>query len=419
MMTRPLWLCLRSGALLLAVALSQAWTRAASSPAASPVDFAVRVETVLEHDDGKFLWYHSRAAAFPGAGRHDPAEVVLTLQKHLRVSDYYGGLHYMRRGGVSGRWSAPRLDAALDWRPQPDGTTLSVADVTPGWHARSGRLLAIGCEVPYSPQGEQLDTRPRQHQTAYAVYDPRHDTWTSWARLEMPADARFDFSRNACSQWVARRDGKILLPVYFGPDAKEPFRATVVQCAFDGAKLRYESHGTELGRPTGRGLYEPSLAQFGGRWFLTLRNDDRGYVTAGRDGLRFAEPKPWTFDDGQELGSYNTQQHWLVHARGLFLVYTRRGAGNDHIPRNRAPLFMARVDPDRLVVLRNTEKVVIPERGGELGNFGANALNAHESWVTVSEGLWSDESRRRGARGATLIAHILWTQPNTLAPFRK
>lgn len=406
-------------ALLLGVVLQPPSARAASSAAAGPVDFTVRVETVLEHDDGTFLWYHARAAAIPGSRRRGPADVVLTLQKHLKVSDYYGGLHFMRRAGEDGKWSGPRLDPALDWRPQPDGTTLSVADVTPGWHARSGRLLAVGCEVPYSPKGEQLDTRPRQHQTVYAVYDPRNDMWTPWARLEMPADARFDFSRNACSQWVVRRDGRILLPVYFGPDAKEPFRSAVVCCAFDGTRLRYETHGTELGRPTGRGLYEPSLAEYGGRWFLTLRNDDRGYVTDSHDGLHFAEPKPWTFDDGQELGSYNTQQHWLVHARGLFLVYTRRGANNDHIPRHRAPLFMARVDPERLVVLRNTEKVVIPERGGELGNFGANAVNARESWVTVSEGLWSDESRRRGARGATLVAHILWSKPNTRAPFPK
>jgi hypothetical protein len=32
-------------------------------------------------------------------------------------------------------------------------------------------------------------------------------------------------------------------------------------------------------------------------------------------------------DDGAELGSYNTQQHWLSHGDGLFLMYTRRGAG--------------------------------------------------------------------------------------------
>jgi hypothetical protein len=137
-------------------------------------------------------------------------------------------------------------------------------------------------------------------------------------------------------------------------------------------------------------------------------------VTASGDGLRWQPIKEWTFDDGRPLGSYNTQQHWLAHSGGLFLVYTRRGAGNDHMFRHRAPLFIARVDPDRLCVLRATERVLIPERGGELGNFGAAAVSEHESWVTVSEGIWTDDARRRGADGSTFVARIVWSRPNGL-----
>ncbi len=118
--------------------------------------------------------------------------------------------------------------------------------------------------------------------------------------------------------------------------------------------------------PQPRGLYEPSLTQFQGRYFLTMRNDVRGYVARGKDGLHFDQQIPWAFDDGQELGSYNTQQHWVTHSDGLFLTYTRRGAGNDEILRHRAPLFMAQVDPDRLCVIRSTERVVVPKLGATL-----------------------------------------------------
>jgi hypothetical protein len=38
----------------------------AAEPA--PVDFTVTLETVMQHDDGKFLWFHPRAAATPGLG---------------------------------------------------------------------------------------------------------------------------------------------------------------------------------------------------------------------------------------------------------------------------------------------------------------------------------------------------------------
>ena len=134
-------------------------------------------------------------------------------------------------------------------------------------------------------------------------------------------------------------------------------------------------------------------------------------MSVSNDGLQFDEPQPWCFDDGVELGSYNTQQHWLTHGDGLFLIYTRRGANNDHIVRNRAPLFMAQVDPTTLRVMRRTEKIIVPERGAELGNFGANAVSATESWVTVSEGMFMKDSVQRGAEGATFIARILWDQP--------
>lgn len=77
----------------------------------------------------------------------------------------------------------------------------------------------------------------------------------------------------------------------------------------------------------------------------------------------------WTFDDGSELGNYNTQQHWVTHGDSLFLVYTRKGANNDHVFRHRAPLFIAKVDPEKLTVLRATEQILVPERGARLANL--------------------------------------------------
>jgi hypothetical protein len=374
-----------------------------------PPDFTVKLETVMKHDDGKFLWFHPRAAAVPGG-------VVMTIQKHLKVSDYYSGLYFMRREGVDGAWSGPTLPPEIDWQPQPDGVTISVADVTPGWHAKTGRLLAIGARVRYSPKGKQLDDVKRSHQTVYAVYDPQTSKWTPWQVLELPADDQFNFARNACAQWLVKADGNLLIPLYIGTSAKDRYSTTVAECQFDGTQLTFVKHGNVLRLAVARGLYEPSLIAFGGRYYLTLRNDERGYVSVSADGLQFAEPTPWTFDDGTELGSYNTQQHWLAHSDGLFLVYTRRGANNDHIVRHRAPLFMARVDTEKLQIIRSSEKVVVPERGAEMGNFGACRINEHESWVTVSEGMFMKDSVQRGAEGATFVARILWSKPNAAAP---
>ena len=377
--------------------------------AAEPPDFTVKLETVMKHDDGKFLWFHPRAAPVPDG-------VVMTIQKHLMVSDYYSGLHFMRREGVDGSWTGPVLPPEIDWKKQDDGVTLSVADVTPGWHEQTQRLLSIGCHVRYSDKGKQLDDVKRSHQTVYAIFDPKTSKWTPWQVLKLPDEEQFDFARNACAQWLVKPDGKLLVPLYIGKSAADRYSTTVAECRFDGAKLIYERNGNVLRLDVARGLYEPSLIAFAGRYYLTLRNDLGAYVSVSDDGLHFTEPKAWTFDDGSDLGSYNTQAHWLAHSDDLFLIYTRRGANNDHIMRHRAPLFMARVDTEKLHITRSSEKVIIPERGAEMGNFGACAINESESWVTVSEGMFMKDSAKRGAEGATFVARILWSKPNTTAP---
>lgn len=369
--------------------------------------FTVTLETVLRHDDGRFLWFHPRATALPGG-------VLMTLQQHLKVSDYYSGLHVLHRDGITGTWRGPGLPPELDWQPQPDGVTLSVADVTPGFHAPTGKVIALGCRVRYAGDGRQLDDVKRAHQTVYAVFDPESGRWAPWQTLELPADEQFNFARNACSQWLVQPEGTLRVPLYIARNASERFATTVAECHFDGRTLTYLRRGNVLRIEEARGLYEPSLVAFDGRYHLTLRNDVRGYHSSSADGLQFGPPRPWTFDDGTELGSYNTQQHWLAHSEGLFLVYTRRGAGNDHIVRHRAPLFMAQVDPETMQVRRSTERVVVPERGAELGNFGAAPVSADESWVTVSEGMFMKDSRARGAEGATFVARIRWSKPNRL-----
>ena len=165
----------------------------------------------------------------------------------------------------------------------------------------------------------------------------------------------------------------------------------------------------------GRGFVEPSLAHVQGTYFLTLRNDAAAYVTTSSDGLHFQPVKKWTFDDGQDLGSYNTQAHWLAHSDGLFLTYTRRGANNDHIARNRAPIFVAQVDPEKLQVLRKTERALLPERGVMLGNFGATAITPDESWVTDSEYILTGKPHAKGADGTTWLGKVQWSQPNQLS----
>jgi hypothetical protein len=391
-----------------------------AASAVEPGGFQVETMVVLQELSPSFCWFHPRAAAIPGHGQDGLPAVIMTIQKHLVADDHYSGLWMLRTDDLGKTWRGPTEIPELAWRKEPGNPAvdLAVADVTPGWHAPTKKLIAIGTQVRYNAAGAQLLDRPRSYDFAYSVFDPSTGQWTVWRNLAgLPADPEGTFHRLSpgCVQWLTQPDGTLLVPVAIQGPAATDDQATVLHLDFDGQTLTYRGHGDILTIEGGRGFSEPSLARCGGKYYLTLRNDHGAFVTAGADGLSFAPPRPWTFDDGKDLGSYNTQAHWLTHGDDLYLCYTRRGAGNDHIPRHRAPLFMAQVDPERLQVIRATEQVLIPERGVMLGNFGASSITPDESWVTDSEFLVSDQPHPRGANGSTWVARIRWTRSSASA----
>ncbi len=371
------------------------------------VDYAVELQAVRSGFDRKMCWVHARVGVIPG----EKELAVMTTQKLLLSgSDVFYALHEARSDDLGRTWSDLVRQNTLARRRLGD-IEIGICDFTPKWHARTGKLLGTGQSVHY--RGNRV-MHYRHRQTAYSVYDPAARTWAEWRTLEMPDNRAFFNSGSGSVQRVDLPDGDILLPVYFKSDSKteQCYSATVLRCRFDGEALSYVEHGTVLRLDTPRGYCEPSLAHFGDHYYLTLRNDRAGYVTKGADGLRFSQPIEWRFDDGEPLGNYNTQQHWVTHPRALFLVYTRRGVGNDHVFRHRAPLFMARVDPVRLCVVRSTERVLVPERGARLGNFGVVDVSDRETWVTVTEWMQPLGCEKHGSDNSIYIARIRWKQPH-------
>ena len=404
---------------LVAVGFSLTISGAVAS-AATPkvVDYTIQLDVLREGYDGVHCWVHPRAGIVPNP-RGGPPSVVMTLQQlWLRGSDVFGPLNEMRTDDLGRTWSGPiEHKDTLGQRAEPNDVTVGACDFWPKWHAASGKLLGIGHTVRYH---DNAVMRVRTRETYFSVYDPAARTWTPWTVVHgMPAEARFFNAGAGCVQRVDLANGDILLPFYFHGRDEADYRTAVARCTFDGTTLSVRSIGGEVAHKGGRGLYEPSLAHLGGRFFLTLRNDDSAYVATSRDGLNFDAPRRWTWDDGSDLGSYNTQAHWVTHDEALFLVYTRRGAGNDHVFRHRAPLFIAQVDPERLVVLRETERILVPEHGARLGNFGVTEVSANETWVTVAEWMQTNPPMRVippgnpwGANNRVYAARIRWDVPS-------
>jgi lysophospholipase L1-like esterase len=379
-------------------------------PAPSGLPFEVKLTTVSKGYDGKTCWVHPRAGAIPGK----TPSVVLTMQKLLLTgSDVFYALNDTRTDDLGATWSPINEHAkTLGRRNEPDGTIVAACDFTPKWHAKSGKLLGIGHTVLYR-NDKVVENRKRE--ASYAVYDDKTRTWSAWTTLTMPNEAKFFNAGAGCVQRFDLENGDILLPIYFKAEKDKFYRVTVLRCSFDGTTLKFIEQGNDITLESGRGVYEPSLTRCGGRFFLTLRNDTAGYVCTSDDGLHFGPIKPWQFDDGNELGNYNTQQHWITHGDDLYLVYTRKGAHNDHVFRHRAPLFMARVDPSTLKVKRDSECILVPERGARLGNFAVTEVSDNETWVTVAEWMqtWSPNivlptNNAFGSDNSVYAARILW-----------
>lgn len=348
-------------------------------------------------------WTQARTAYLPC----DIPRWITTMSRTAKVGAH--GYHdvYLSISEDRGKtWSQPQVIPSLQRAKQADGYEVVAGDLWPTWHQATGKVLVTGKTFNFARGTKENYLREK---VSYAVIDA-DGRCGPLRTIDMPPrdhEEKPIVAPNAgCHQRVDLANGQIFLPIrYQKSDKKRIYTSIVARCRFDGETLAYVEHGSEHTIPIGRGLYEPSLTEFRGEFFLTMRADDGAFVAKSTDGIHYSKEKAWTFDDGTLLGSYNTQQHWITIAENLYLVYTRRGANNDHIMRHRAPLFIAQVDPDELHVIRATEQVVVPENHATLGNSGVCRISDHESWITVAEGGIS-AGRRKGENNKVILAKI-------------
>jgi hypothetical protein len=361
-------------------------------------------------------WFHPRPCAFPNRG----APGYLMTCQTIGSSDVFGHVHASISTDFGRTWSPPASIPGLGRRTLPDGTQEGVCDVVPGYHVATDTILALGHNVYYR---DNVLTRPGAGR--YPVYTVRRPdgTWSGRHKLAWPDATSPTIYTAGCAQRVHRDDGRILLPLSVGAAPGEPRRVRTALCRFDGATLIIETLGNDLRLDVGRGLLEPSLARWSGRYTMTIRAEDgHGYVTTSDDGLAWRPIQPWRWDDGEPLVMSTTQQHWITNDHGLYLVYTRWAEGNAGVMRWRAPLYIAQVDPTTLRLVRASERVAIPMRGpgagngvgdhtvpqdpdhiARMGNFHTLQASPDEAWITVGETLPAD-----GWRGDTLLARVRW-----------
>lgn len=384
---------------------------------ADPLIASIEKETLWTNRDGKSkTWFHPRACMVPDA---DGNPIALMNLQEIGGSDYFGQVHWSESRDLGKTWSTPEPIAALGRDPvegRDDGLKAAVCDVTPQYHPQTQTVIALGHVVFY--KGEYF---ARNEQLArFPVYVTRSQTgeWSERKVLEWD-DPRggFIYSNN-CGQRIVNEDGDVQMSFTFGPRAENRMVAGV-HANYDGEHLTIDEVGPPIELKVGRGLLEPSVVRFGGKIWITIRaEDNRGYVSTSEDGLEWNDKQTWCWEDGTPLEMSTTQQHWLAHSDGLFLVYTRKDDSNVNVMRWRSPLWIAQVDVERKCLIKSTERVVLPLVGDGvnepnevalMGNFNVTHASPDEAWVTVGE--WMPRS---GYRGDVLLARIQWSRPNRL-----
>lgn len=351
-------------------------------------------EIILHGRRNNQAWFEPSVGVIPGKGIKPPQVFVKAT---LLTGNDIGPQLYIKTDNLGKTWTNPIL--CQNWFKVPlDNHVWEEPWFGFIYHNRTDQFFAIGDTHFVQDAGTVTGQKNERHYNSpelrrsivYSLWNPLKEDFEPWVRMKLPGDLYLSIYSHG--QFHVEDDGTILIPGYYRGTMDEPVipierGVTVLRCKFDGRKLQYIEHGSVHVVREVRGLAEPSVIHLNGKYFLTVRHDLRGYVTSGDNGLQYDELIPWCFDDGEELGNYNTQQKWLKHKDTLYLVYNRRSELNRGVFRSRAPLFMAEVDPERLVVLRDTERIVFPEKGARSGNFNIANVAENEAWVFSGEWL--------------------------------
>ena len=253
------------------------------------------------------------------------------------------------------------------------------------YHKSSGKFLCFGRTTHYADNKHPILVNGVAPTEPYlSIFDTESEQFGDLIPIPLPYEA---ITAVPHGQIIEYDDGNMLITFYGAAFGEPRSRAVTILYSFDGEKLEIVKSGTPLlsGPEHRRGYDEPSIAKLADKYYMTIRTDEAAYLSVSDDGFTFCEPFKWVFDDGEELGSINTQQRWLRFDDMLYLVYTRKTQYNGHVFRNRAPLFTSRFDPERLCLIKESERVLVPELGARLGNFQSVDVSKNEAWISVAE----------------------------------
>ena len=337
----------------------------------------------------------------PKVGLHPSGRLYMSLQT-IGSGDYYGPVEYCVSDDNGYTWSVPKAVPTLGWL-ELKGYEMSnegVCDTVVNYDYATGAIVFVGHNAYYT-HGRHMDTLGHWSKEDYAPELKRRGVYSAlrkdgtWAPRQIFEPE--EFARNisfVCGngQRIVRPNGDWLIAFYGEEFDHHPFCfVTVYRARFNGDSFELFERGNILTHRVGRGLLEPSLLEFKGEVLMTLRAEDgKAYCSRSRDGLNYEPIKTWKYDDGKELETSSTQQHFLCTDDRLYLSYTRRNEVNEKVVRFRAPLYIAEVEPTIMTLIRDSEQIIFPLDGDPAdgntvhlsGNFMPTRLDKNH-WIVT------------------------------------
>lgn len=332
----------------------------------------------------------------------DMGNMMIATSQHLNISgsDLFDGICLSKSFDKGKTWTEFMPQEGL--KPlNKDGLIIVGSDATPMYHKKSGKVILLGHTVTYKPDS-LYPLKGANRCTFYSVFDEKTQNFSKMKLINMPNG--YERCGNGCGQSIELDDGNLLIPVYYTPADSICSRAAVMLCSFDGENINIIKIGSSLEFNVARGLDEPSIIFHDGTYYMTLRNDECALLAKSEDGLNYTDMQLLKWEDGSIVQSYNTQQHFTKIGDKLYLVYTRRGANNDHVFRHRAPLFAAEIKDMRLV--KETEFAVVPERGARLGNFYAGNMLDNTPIVMAAEWMQPKGCEKYGSDNSVFFVKL-------------
>ncbi len=358
---------------------------------------SIETRLIWEGKKARACWLHPKIAK-------TPQWLLMTVQL-ITASDVMHQPHFSESTDGGRTWSERKPIPALERVRLGNGCEDVVSDVVPEYHERTGTVLCLGQDVHY--ENEKL-VRPDDDRWIRYFVRRKDGSWSKPRKLEFPHEAATRTMSAGCGQRLTMPNGDVLVPVAMLAQGVARTVSTML-CAFDGETLTPRRMGTILSLPIKRGLLEPSLTRFAGQYWMTIRSeDDRAHYAVSRNGLDWGKLETWRYDDGEELVTSSTQQHWVRHREALFLAYTRRDASNLNVLRWRTPTYLAEVDTKRGVLLRGTERIVVPRDGDAMhGNFHVTHISRRETVISLGDLVVDNPFR-----GDTLLTFLRWRRDN-------